>query len=263
MPEPGPVPPGSDVRDRERQFHDEEAASLDPTAMPPRETGVYDPQFEDAIIDAVGDPSGKRIVDLGCGSGDLTLRLLSRGAAVTAVDLSPGMVEVARARQRHWLPDAEAEFVTAPAENTGLAAGDFDWVVGKWVLHHLDLSSAAREIRRLMRPDGSGVFIETSGLAPPLAFARRHLVGRGGIARYGTEDEHPITKPDLAQLGSEFSRMTVDFPVFVFFHLLDRHVLKWRLEGIGRRLNDLDKRVERSDLRLRRWSYYMRIKLER
>lgn len=255
--------PGSDVLDRERQFHDEEAASLDPESMPPRESAPYDSQFEDAILDAIGDPSGARILDLGCGAGDLTLRLLSRGAHVTGVDLSPGMVAVARARQERFLPDAQATFVAAQAENTGLESAAFDWVVGKWVLHHLDLAQAAREVRRLMKPGASAVFIETSGLVPPLAFARRHLVGRGGIARYGTEDEHPLTREDLALLGGSFSRMTVDFPVFVFFYLVERHILKWRWKGIGERLVDLDKRVERSRLPLRRWSYYLRIRLER
>jgi len=42
--------------------------------------------------------SGERILDLGCGSGELTMVLKDAGSEVVAVDVSPAMVEVAKAK---------------------------------------------------------------------------------------------------------------------------------------------------------------------
>lgn len=255
-------PEAEDVLDRERAFFDEGAGDLDPSQMPPREYEPYESRFEDALIEQVGDPAGKKILDLGCGTGDLTLRLLQRGAAVTALDLSPGAVRVAEERARRFVPAAESRFVVGTAEETGMADGEYDFVVGKLVLHHLDLSRAAPEIRRVLKPGGGAAFIETSGYNAALRAARRHLPGRAGIARYGTSDEHPLTPEDIQLIGSHFSRAEVDFPVMVFAYLFERHVLRWRIRGTQRLLAGLDLRLAKS-ARARRGSYYLRLTLER
>ncbi|MDQ2676135.1 MAG: glycosyltransferase, partial [Actinomycetota bacterium] len=255
-------PEEHDVLERERAFFDEGAGDLNPSQMPPREYEPYESRFEDALIERIGEPKGKRILDLGCGTGDLTLRLLQRGAAVTALDLSPAAVGVAKDRAQLFVPEAEARFVVGTAEETGLADGEFDFVVGKLVLHHLDLSRAASEVRRVLKPGGGAAFIETSGYNPVLRAARRHLPGRAGIARYGTSDEHPLTPADVELVGRHFSRAEVDFPVMVFAYLIERHVLRWRFGGTQRLLAGIDLRLAKN-ARARRGSYYLRLTLER
>ena len=251
-----------DVLDRERAFFDEYADDLDPSQMPPREYEAYESRFEDALIEQVGDPAGMRILDLGCGTGDLTLRLLQRGAAVTALDLSPTAVRVAEERAKLFVPGADARFLTGTAEETSLDDEEFDFVVGKLVLHHLDLSRVAPEIQRVLKPGGVGAFIETSGFNPALRAARRHLPGRAGIARYGTPDEHPLTPADVELIGRHFARAEVDFPVMVFAYLVERHVLRWRVRGTQRILAGMDHQLAKS-ARARRGSYYLRLTVER
>ena len=231
--------------------------------MPPRESGDLDAEYEDSILSALGSIKKRQILDLGCGTGDLSLRLISRGAIVTGLDLSPGMVAVARERAGKFFPESKARFLAAPAEATGLDAESFDWVVGKWVLHHTDLDLAAAEIHRTLKPDGRAVFVETSAMNPLLTFARRRLVGRWGIRRFGTPDEHPIRQADIEVLQRHFKHCGIDFPDFVFFYLLDRHVLKRRWWTVTRLSTGLDKLIERRLPRLRRASYYMRIRLEK
>ena len=80
--------------DRERTFHDALALTLDPTELPPPEPVIYDT----ALLQAAGIGAHSRVLDLGCGQGDLTLALLARGATVTSLDISPGMVDIARRR---------------------------------------------------------------------------------------------------------------------------------------------------------------------
>lgn len=257
----GPPSRADEVLARERDFSDAQAAVLDAATMPPREWEWGISRFEDVILDAMGDVRGMRVLDLCCGTGDLSLRLLGRNAVVTALDLSPGMVRVAEDRAAAHLPGAEAAFLAAPAENTGLPAGSFDWVVGKFALHHLDLERAAVEIHRLLRPDGRAVFVETSALSPLLGFARRRLVGRFGISRIGTADERPLDRDDLSLFARRFRHHRVDFPNFVFFELLDRHLLRFRWRWGARVLRRLDQWIEAKIPRAGRWAYSLRLQL--
>ena len=201
------------VLEREQRHFDELADAFEAAAMPPRPPD----EWEDALLSRIGDVSGHRVLELGCGTGDLSLALLDRGAQLTALDLSPGMVEVARGRAARYRPDSTPEFIVAPVEETGLTGGQFDLVVGKWILHHVDVDSGAREVARVLRDGGRGVFAETSGLNPLLLMARRRLVGRWGVARYGTHDEHPIERADLRLLRRHFSSVEVEAPVFCWF----------------------------------------------
>ncbi|MFM7548535.1 MAG: class I SAM-dependent methyltransferase [Cyanobacteriota bacterium] len=56
------------------------------------------------LVELLAPQPGERILDLGCGDGALTLRLLEQGCSVVAVDASAEMVEAARALG--WMPAA-------------------------------------------------------------------------------------------------------------------------------------------------------------
>jgi SAM-dependent methyltransferase len=66
-----------------------------------RHARIHDQQaepFGDAVLDALGDLAGARVLDVGCGTGATTTQLIERGAAeVVGVDLSQPMVAAARA----------------------------------------------------------------------------------------------------------------------------------------------------------------------
>src|SRR5512132_3102862 len=105
------------------------------------------------IADFLGDLRGREVLELGCGMGEITTLLARSGARVTAIDLSPARIEVARRRaELHGVHEA-------------LPFGDerFDAVVGKAILHHLDVTRAARELHRVLRPSGHAAFAEPLG----------------------------------------------------------------------------------------------------
>jgi len=243
---------------RERDFHDELAAELNPERMPPPTPGELDRTF----LDQIGDVQGKDVLDLGCGTGDLTLDLAAAGAEVTGLDLSPGMVAVAERRLAEFLPDRSARFVAAVAEESGLPTASFDLVVGRYVIHHLDASEGAAEIHRLLRPGGRAVFLETWGGNPVLMFARRHLAGRFGIPRYGTEDEHPLTDDEVGTMARHFERASAEHPTFEFFRIFDRQVLRFRFTWASRLLTGIDRFMFRFPA-LRRFSFRVLLTFEK
>lgn len=58
---------------------------------------------------------------------------------------------------------AARSFVAQPVKRTGLPSESFDVIVGRWILHHVDLGQAASELARLLAPGGRAVFLENSG----------------------------------------------------------------------------------------------------
>ena len=256
----GPNPSAEPVWAREREFHDALARELDVEAL----GGPRQPDGLDlALLGLAGDLHGRSILDAGCGQGDLTIHLLEQGASVTALDVSPGMIDVVR-RRAERLPGHAGTLATvaAPLEDSGLPDEEFDLVLGKFILHHVDVDEGARELRRLLRPGGRAIFIENSGDNPLLTFARDRLAGRWGIPRLGTEDEHPLTAHDIDRLRGVFPRVTAHYPVFEFLVLFDRQVLRFRFASASRVFRRLDNAVHRLAPRLRRFSYRVIVELE-
>jgi ubiquinone/menaquinone biosynthesis C-methylase UbiE len=163
------------------------------------------------------------------------------------------MVELARSRVE------AATFIVAPAEETGLPDASFDLVVGKWVLHHLDLAAAAAEVRRVLRPGGRAVFFENQDRNPLLRFARRRLWGAGRLRWVGTPDEQPLAAADFETLRRTFDSIELAYPSFYFFEALSR-ALDHRFHGP---LAGLDALIWRRLPAARRWSWHVLVVLGR
>ncbi|MFF3209168.1 class I SAM-dependent methyltransferase [Streptomyces sp. NPDC002886] len=104
-----------------------------------------------AMLALAADVSGRRILDAGCGSGPLTAALRDRGAVVTGLDSSAGMLALARRR----LGDDAALHLVDLRERLPFADGAFDDVVASLVLHYLeDWGPTLAELRRVLRPGG-------------------------------------------------------------------------------------------------------------
>ncbi|WP_406214167.1 class I SAM-dependent methyltransferase [Streptomyces decoyicus] len=104
-----------------------------------------------AMLALAGDVAGRRILDAGCGSGPLSAALRDRGADVTGIDASAGMLSLARRR----LGDDAALHVADLSDPLPFADGAFDDVVSSLVLHYLeDWGPTLAEIRRVLKPGG-------------------------------------------------------------------------------------------------------------
>ncbi len=108
--------------------------------------GRYSRVLAPLFADFAGVNSGMRALDVGAGTGALTVELLSRGVSVAAADPSPEFVTVLRER----FPDIEVE--EAPAESLPWGAGVFDVALAQLVVAFVsDAPAAIAEMARVAR----------------------------------------------------------------------------------------------------------------
>jgi SAM-dependent methyltransferase len=154
------------------------------------------------IAEFLGDLRDREVLELGSGMGEVTTLLARSGAHVTAVDISPGSTAMARRRAELHGVDGAIDFVLAAGEQLPLEPDRFDVVVGKAVLHHLDVGRAAPELHRVLRPGGRAAFAEPLGTNPVIAFARDHLPYPGKNPRGA---DVPLSYADIRAWEAPFS----------------------------------------------------------
>jgi enediyne biosynthesis protein CalE5 len=111
----------------------------------------------DAVIRRVALHSVQQVLDLGTGTGAVAIKaasLVIPGGKVTAVDISPEMLDLARQRAAS-LGLTNIEFLEGRAEELPVPTGRFDAVLASLSLMYvIDRAAAAREIARILRPGG-------------------------------------------------------------------------------------------------------------
>ena len=129
------------------------------------------------VLESLGAKPGERILDLGCGDGQLTHRIIANGATVVGVDKSPDMVEAARA----------LGIVAMQAEAESLPFSDhaFDAVFSNAALHWVrDHDRMMAEVHRVLKPGGR--FVAEMGGHGNIASIRVALTAV--LARHGHGD---------------------------------------------------------------------------
>ena len=111
---------------------------------------------------------GMTVLELGCGTGTFTRELARSGAEVVAIDVSPELLEIARANSS--APNVQYQIQNAYA--LSYAEGMFDSVVGSSVLHHLEIKEALGSMYRVLKPAGTIYFTEPNMLNPQIAIQK-------------------------------------------------------------------------------------------
>ena len=143
----------------ERSMWDAEAGDFDEAA----DHGLRDPEVRRAWADLLLpliDGRGRRVADLGCGTGTLSLLLAEEGGHfVSGVDFSSEMIHRAREKTKGTSP--EPVFIVADAAEPPLTAGSFDVVLARHVLWAMpDPAAALERWIELLGPDGVLILVE-------------------------------------------------------------------------------------------------------
>lgn len=176
----------------------------------------YPPAAVDRLVAALGLDDRSRVLDIGCGTGQLTLPLAARTRAVVGVDTEADMLRLARraaqeagAGNTTWVLGADSELGAL----TGLVgAHAFDGATVGQALHWMDVPRLFAALHELVRP-GGGVAVVTNGepqwlLDTPWSRALRgHLeawLGQPLTARCGTDpDAQRAYREALVDAGFE------------------------------------------------------------
>lgn len=111
---------------------------------------------------------GMRVLEIGCGTGFFTREIAKKRVHLTAIDISPDLIRIAR---RELRADSCA-FVIDSVNRMSFRDAVFDAVIGSSVLHHLDVTPALNEIHRVLKPGGRVAFTEPNMLNPQIALQK-------------------------------------------------------------------------------------------
>jgi SAM-dependent methyltransferase len=188
---------------------------------------------------------GKKVLEVGCGMGAMTMNWVRAGAQMTAVDLTPTAVE--QTRRRLEIFGLQAEVRQGDGRKLPFEDAQFDFVYSWGVLHHSpDLDKSIAELMRVAKPGGGfGVmlyhrhsflyeytrFLEgflhyENRFLGPLALASRY---GDGAREEGNPHTWPITKSEARDLFGQFSR---DTKIGVFGTDLD-YIFPYLIPGLG------------------------------
>lgn len=146
-----------------------------------------------ATLSLLPDVSGKHVLDAGCGSGIYSEWLAQHGARVTAVDVTPEMVAIARDRLRHYGIEVRQADLAQPLD--WLADSSIDIVLSPLVLDYVaEWHGVLAEFHRVIVPGGLLVF----SVPHPMADWRRF---RSGAAYF-----------DIELVGIDWTRFGEPFP---------------------------------------------------
>jgi len=206
-----PLAASEDRLQREKQFHDEWAASINLDELRVRENFEAPTAIENRYaLSEFGSLKGKKILDLGCGSGETSVYFALQGAQVFASDLSGGFLGVARALAGKF--GIRLRPVQTDAGRLPFRDHSFDVVFGNGVLHHVDLARTAPEVHRVLKPGGKAAFVE------PLPYNPVIHVYRALAKGVRTKDEKPLSLGQINGLREFFP--TLRHREFWFFSLL-------------------------------------------
>jgi ubiquinone/menaquinone biosynthesis C-methylase UbiE len=189
------------------------------------------PSYPAALVDAAFDRArlspGSRVLEIGCGTGQLTEVLVARGQAVDAVDPGAQMIDAARQRV-----GSGVEFHVGRFEDIDLPAESFDAVFSATAFHWIDPAVGWEKVAGLLKPAGVFALLQSGlpGLSEEEAEAWSaidpdaddwlardpHTQWAGAEARLGNISElwtwlvtRDLSRPEAATLFAETRLLTV------------------------------------------------------
>jgi ubiquinone/menaquinone biosynthesis C-methylase UbiE len=122
--------------------------------------------------------SGPRVMELGCGEGNLAIELSRRGLFVDAIDLSAERIERAKAKADAQKLQSPPAFIVADLNVISLHRNTFDCIVAHDSLHHiLKLDNLLKEVHKALKPNGVVLVMDYVGMGRVRRLCAAFLAG--------------------------------------------------------------------------------------
>ena len=109
--------------------------------------------------------TGMRVLEIGCGTGELTKLLQNKNSRIISIDVSFDLIRIAKTK----VISDKIAFLLQDACNLGFVANSFDTIIGSSVLHHLEVDKALKEFYRVLKSGGSIFLTEPNMMNPQMA----------------------------------------------------------------------------------------------
>jgi len=185
----------------EVKFHDDWANSVDITKLDVVHVNeaVTSPELR-YITSQYAPWAGKAVLDVGCGLGEAGVYFAIKGADVTSLDLSPGMLRVAERLAKKY--NVKVTPHLASAEDMGLSPEQkFDVIYLGNLFHHVDIEKCILQLKDHLKPEGVMVSWD------PVAYNPIINVYRWMATENRTPDEHPLRLKDLKIFRKHFTEV--------------------------------------------------------
>jgi len=180
-------------------------------------------------------PHAARVLDLGCGSGALTLQLAARAPFVVGLDVSPALLALARERQRE-LGCRNVAWVVARAEEPPFRPNSMDYIASTYVIRLTDMPATLSAVRQLIRPGGRVAIRDHLMPRSRLGFWITHLTRtlrlvREWVREYGWRDLGSILAYRLSRAGICHARRNAALTRAAFEAIYARELPGCRVEA--------------------------------
>lgn len=160
----------------------------------------------------------KVILDIGCGLGESTIFLAKRGGKVTGIDISSKALNVGKRLAKLHKVSKLTDFKIGDIQKLPDKSASIDIVIGKAVLHHVDLKKAIIEVERVLKPGGIAIFSDPLDYNPVVKLYDKFA--SDGLRSPG---ERRLNFKDLKVIKSIFKQVdwigTDITPLILFFML--------------------------------------------
>jgi SAM-dependent methyltransferase len=170
--------------------------------------------------------TGRQVLSIGGGMDRLAVSLAADGRRVMCVDISSGASALTRELADRAGVGANLEVVTAGCEEMDFPHEEYDLVLSKRALHHMDVGQVVPALHGALRPGGAFLAEEPVCLSRLLAWAHKRIPFYGNAPH--TPDEKELGQEELALIERTFSRVDLHF-----FDLLARESLAYVLTKAG------------------------------
>ena len=197
----------SEINIRERKFHDE----LYSSGQGESQIKVYQALYslrEDFIKLLKVKTKSAQVLDYGCGIGNSAQEVSTFGPKkIVAIDISEEAIK--KAKKKLEEVNKNIDFKVDNCENLSLDSDTFDVVYGSGILHHLDFKKSLNEINRVLKKDGTIIFVEPLATNPLINIYRKFTPN----AR--SADEHPFKSKDIELINSIFKNVEIKYYGFL------------------------------------------------